>query len=175
MNNRYFNNKATLVLAAAVAMLAFAAPAFAATSGTLTLQGTVPGILEISVTPTAAASALDLTANTTNLLVATVNERSNRKAGYTVSLQSANAAAASANAAFLKSAAADNADTLGYTMSYDGVAVALAGGVAQVSDVSAKTAAGGTDKELRISYDGAVSYLNADDYADTLTLTITAK
>jgi hypothetical protein len=159
----------------AFALMALAAPAFAATSGTLTLQGTVAGILEISVTPTPAASALDLTANTTELLVATVNERSNRKAGYTVTVQSANAAAASANAAFLKSVDALNADTLGYTMSYAGAAVALVGGVAQVSDVSAKTAAGGTDKELRISYDGAASFLNADDYADTLTFTITAK
>ncbi len=174
MNNRTFK-MTRVAMIAAVALVAFAAPSFAATTGTLTLQGTVPGILEIAVTPTAAASALDLTVNVTNLLVATVNERSNRKAGYTVSLSSANALAASANAAFLKSADALNLDTLAYTLSYDGVPVALAAGVAQVSDVSAKTPAAGTDKNLTISYNGAASFLNADGYADTLTFTITAK
>ena len=173
MNFKTFvRNRAPWILAG---MLAFAAPSFASTTGTLTLSGTVPGILEIVVTPTAAASALDLTVNAANLAVASVNERSNRKAGYTVSLSSANAVAAAGNQAFLKSADALNLDTLAYSLSYNGAAVSLVAGSAQVSDVWAKTPAAGTDKQLNISFNGAASFLNADAYADTLTFTITAK
>ena len=156
-------------------ILAFATPSFAATTGTLTLSGTVPGILEIVVTPTPAASALDLTVDASNLAVASVNERSNRKAGYTVSVSSANALAAASNQAFLKSADVLNADTLSYSLSYDGSPVALVAGNAQVSDVWTRTPAAGTDRELTISYSGTASFLNADAYADTLTFTITAK
>jgi hypothetical protein len=173
MNSRTFGlNKAWWIVAA---MIALAAPGFAATTGTLTLSGTVSGMLEIAVTPAAAASALDLTVDVTDLAVATVNERSNRKAGYTVVVSSANALAAAANQAFLQSADPLNPDTLDYTLTYDGAAVALVAGSAQVSDVWAKTPASGTDKELCISYSGSSSFLNADAYADTLTFTITAK
>lgn len=173
MNEKTFGlNKTCWILAG---MIAIAAPGFAATTGTLTLSGTVPGILEITVTPTASASALDLSIDVTDLPVATVNERSNRKAGYTVSVSSANALAAASDQAFLASADPLNADTLEYTLSYDGVPVVLAAGTAQVSDVWAKTPASGTDKELTISYNGTASFLNADAYADTLTFTITAK
>ena len=173
MNFKTFGlNKGWLVL---VGLLALSIPGFAATSGTLTLSGTVPGILEIVVTPTAAASALDLTVDVSNLSVASVNERSNRKGGYTVSLSSANAVAAGVAQAFLKSADALNLDTLGYSLSYDGAAVSFTAGVAEVSNVSVKTPAAGTDKTLAISYNGSASFLNADGYADTLTFTIVAK
>jgi hypothetical protein len=160
-------------IVAVVALLVAAFPGFSATTGTLVLQGTVPGILEITVAPQPAASALDLTSNQTNLLAANVTERSNRKAGYTVTLQSANAGAG--NAFFFKSADPLNLDTLAYTLSYDGAPVALAAGTALISDASAKTPAAGAVKGLAISYSGAASYLNEDAYADTLTFTITAK
>jgi hypothetical protein len=135
----------------------------------------VPGVLEISVTPTPAASDLALTVNTVDLLVASVNERSNRKAGYTVSLASANALAAATSQAFLRSADLANLDLLPYSLSYDGVAVVFSGGSAVVSDTWARTSAAGIEKELRMSYDGASFFLNADGYADTLTFTIAAK
>ena len=173
MNFKNLNMNKTFGILAA--LLALALPSFAATTGTLTLSGAVPGILEILVTPTAAASALDLTADVAALSVASVNERSNRKAVYPVSLSSANALAAGAAQAFLKSADGLNLDTLAYTLSYNGVAVNLVAGIAQVSDESAKTPAAGTDKQLTISYSAAASFLNADAYADTLTFTIVAK
>jgi spore coat protein U-like protein len=165
-------NKMKWILAV-VAMAAVALPGFSATTGTLLLQGTVPGILEISVAALPAASALDLTANQANLPVANVTERSNRKAGYTVTLQSVNSGAG--NAFFFKSADLLNLDTLAYTLSYDGAPVSLVAGTALITDALAKTPAAGVVKGLAISYSGAASYLNEDAYADTLTFTITAK
>ena len=160
-------------IVAVVAMLAVALPGFSAATGTLLLQGTVPGILEISVSALPAASTLVLTVNQANLAVANVTERSNRKAGYTVTLQSANAGAG--NAFFFESADPLNLDTLAYTLAYDGAPVSLVAGTALITDASAKTPSAGVVKSLAISYSGAASYLNEDAYADTLTSTITAK
>ena len=160
-------------IVAAVAMLAVALPGFSATTGTLVLQGTVPGILEISVAALPAASSLALETTQTNLAVANVTERSNRKAGYTVSLQSANAG--SGSSFFFKSADAANTDTLDYTLTYDGSPVSLVAGTALITDASAKTPSAGVVKSLAVSFAGAAAYLNEDAYADTLTFTITAK
>lgn len=156
-----------------VVMAAVALPGFSATTGTLVLQGTVPGILEITVSALPAASSLALETTQANLAVANVTERSNRKAGYTVTLQSANAGAG--NAFFFKSADAANLDTLAYTLAYDGSPVSLVAGTALITDASAKTPAAGVVKSLAVSFNGAASYLNEDSYADTLTFTITAK
>jgi hypothetical protein len=165
-------NKMRLIFAA-VAMLAVALPGFSATTGTLLLQGTVPGILEITVSALPAASSLALETTQTNLAVANVTERSNRKAGYTVTLQSANAGAG--NAFFFKSADPTNLDTLAYTLAYGGSPVNLVAGTALITDASAKTPAAGVAKSLAVSFSGAASYLGEDSYADTLTFTITAK
>lgn len=165
------NSRKWIVLAFAI--LGIAIPGFAATTGTLVVQGTVPGILEITVSALPAASALDLTSNQVNLPVADVTERSNRKAGYTVTLQSANSGAG--NSFYLKSADPLNADTLAYTLSYGGSAVTLVAGTATITDATAKTSAAGNVKSLTISYSGSASFLNEDAYADTLTFTITAK
>jgi len=54
------------------------------------------------------------------------------------------------------------------------VAVTLAGSTAQVTNVAAKTATGGVNKNLNIAYTGNAN-LGADTYTDTLTFTITAK
>ncbi len=166
------NNMAKLIVASAVLLLA-SIPVFAATTGTLSLQGTVAGVLDIAVAPQPEASALDLSVNQANLLVANVTEKSNRKAGYTVTLTSQNAGAGSAF--FFKSADAANADTLAYTLAYNGAAVNLVAGTALITDAGAKTPAAGVTKDLRISYNGAAAFMNEDTYADTLTFTITAK
>ena len=173
MNTKIFGSNRVKVLAAAAAILMAAIPSFAATSGTLTLTGTVPAVLDITVTAQPAASSLDLSVNQANLLVANVTERSNRKPGYTVTLQSANAG--SGAAFFFKSADVLNLDMLTYTLSYGGSAVTLVGGTALITDATAKTPSAGVTKDLRISYSGAASFLNQDAYADTLTFTITAK
>ncbi|WP_455382918.1 hypothetical protein [Salinispira pacifica] len=151
------------------------AGAFAQTTGTLTLQGTVPGILSITVTPAGAASNLDLTTDVSNLTVATVTERSNQKAGYTVTVQSANAAASGGNTAYFESTDAAVSDTLNYTLTYGGTPVSFTSGLATVTDTTSKTLGTGTTKNLNISYTGSTNFLTASTYQDTLTFTITAK
>jgi hypothetical protein len=173
MNKKIFGSNMAKVIVAAVAIMMAAIPSFAATTGTLNMSGSVSGVLDISVTAQPAASALDLTVNQTNLLIATVTERSNWKTGYTVALQSANAG--SGTSFFFKSADVLNTDTLAYTLNYGGSAVTLVAGSALITDATAKTAAAGVTKNLQISYNGASTFLNKDSYADTLTFTITAK
>ncbi len=150
------------------------------TSGSIVLQGSVPQILEVTVTSTGDASSLDLSATvTTPLKVGTVVEKSNKKAGYTVTLESANAVSTGVNSAYFKSTDPSNTDTLDYTIYYDGSEVTLSGGSAVVSDVSTKTDAGGSSKDVEITYDGASAFMYEDNYEDnyedTLTFTIAAK
>lgn len=148
-------------------------PAIAQTTGSVTLTGTVPAVLDITVTALPAASSLDLSVDTTNLAVATVVERSNKKGGYTVTLESANAKVLGGSAAFFKSADPANTDTLTYSISYGGTPVTLSAGSALVTDSNTKTLGTGTSKTVAISYTGA--FLYEDSYSDTLTFTITAK
>lgn len=140
-------------------------PAVAATTGTLTLTGTVNGNVEIIVTPEAAASNLDLLNDATDLKVATVTEKSNT--GYEVTVTSANSAE-------LTGQNAATPDTLAYSLKYDGAAVNFTAGSALITDTTSQTGTSGIDKDLTISYTGNVN-LKADTYEDTLTFTIVAK
>lgn len=141
------------------------ASAFAETTGTLTLTGTVPGILEITVAAEPAASLLDLSTDQSNLLVATVTSRSNKKAGYSIQLTSANNGA-------LKSSDPANGDQLSYSLSFDGVPVTLSDSPASIFSESGKTTGTGTQKGVAISYTGSTSFLYEDSYSDTLTFTV---
>lgn len=147
--------------------------AFSLTSGTLVLQGTVPGILEITVNSSANATALDLTANVTDILVASIVERSNKKAGYTVIVESQNAVTLGQPS--FKSTDSTNSDTLTYTLTYGTTPVTFVAGQALISDVNTKTGGSGTAKDVKISYTGASQFLFEDSYKDQLTFTITAK
>ena len=119
------NKNSKIILIVVTLVLLASAGVFAQTTGTLTLTGSVPSILEITVTPAAAATGLDLTANEPGVTVGTVVERSNKKAGYTMSVSSANATATGGADAFFKSGDAGNADTLNYSITYGGTAVTL--------------------------------------------------
>lgn len=145
----------------------------AATSGSLTLTGTVNGVLDISVQAEAAATNLDLLTSQTDLLIATVVEKSNKAGGYTVSLDSANAVSANSSTAQLKGTGS-NTDVLDYTLTYGGSAVSFTNGQATVTDSSATTGASGVSKELKITYT-ADSGLTEGTYNDTLIFTIAAK
>ena len=170
-----FSNILILVLALFL-FGATAAVAQNSDSGTLTLEGTVPEILTINVSAESVASNLDLSTDQTDLLVATVTETSNVRAGYSVTVESANAASQSSTDPFFASTSAGNSDTLSYTLKYDGSTVSFSGGsAATVTNASDKTAAGGSTNEVRISYTGTTQNLYADSYQDTLTFTITAK
>jgi hypothetical protein len=170
-NHSLIRTKGAWLVVAFAALLACPL-AFANTSATLLLEGTVPGILDISVMASPLSSNLDLSTNAA-FIVASVTERSNKRAGYTVTLSSANAAAEGASIPFLKGSLADNPDRLSYSLTYNTAPVALSGGSAIISDVSTKTPSSGSVKPLGISYVG--EFLYEDTYSDTLTFTIAAK
>lgn len=156
-------------LAIAGFFMLVAIPTFAATTGSLLLSGVVAPRTEITVTADANASSLPVGSTVSNLKIASVNELSNNKAGYTVSL-------ASANNGQLKESntqAVGLSDSLPYSLSYNGNPVGLNGGSAQISNISSRTTGAGTDNVLAISFSSA--FLNADTYTDTLTFTIAAK
>jgi hypothetical protein len=150
------------------ALLVFAftlTTAHAATTGTLTLSGTIATLISIVVTPDANASALDLTANAANLQVAVVTENSNAVNGYKIK-------AKSANAGTIKHASL--ADNVAYTLKYGaGSAVTL---TAADQDVKTQATGGtysGVNSNVTISYTGS-SALTAGAYSDTITFTIEA-
>jgi hypothetical protein len=158
-----------------VSMVLSSAPAFAQSTdeGNITLSGTVAPINEISVTPVAGVyNVLDLANSQVNLVVATVLEESNHTTGYTVTLVSANAAAGTQ--ARLMSTDGSNLHGIDYSMFYgpdSGTAVTLTTGSATVTSTIGAAPEGGTLNNLGISYTGN-TFLNADVYTDTLTLTI---
>ena len=136
---------------------------FAATSGTLVLQGIVPQVISVTVTPASAASSLDLTSSQTNLVVASVNESSNAKLGYKVSLSSSNSGA-------LKRVG--GTETMSYTLKYNGTAANLATTATVTTTSSGLT---NVNKSIDISYTGVPSTQMVEGtYTDTLTLNITA-
>ena len=166
--------RSRMTIAIAVAFVALASiPAVAATSGSILLSGNVPAILEITVTPEPGITNLPITTTQSDLLVATVVERSNKHAGYTVTLQSSNMVAGGLASPTFKSAG--TSDSLPYSIKYGGVPVTFSSGTAVVSDVASRTDAAGTSKGLTISFDGANYFLDEATYSDTLTLTIIAK
>ena len=165
MNQRFFIT-IFAIICAGTAM-------FAGTTGTLTLTGTVSGVLDITVTSTATASDLNLLVDQSDVEVATIVEKSNKVGGYTVQLESANAVAANSNVATLNGTGA-NTDVLEYSLSYDGNAVSFSNGVAVITDASSTTGSSGVTKSMSISYTGDDG-LAEDTYSDTLTFTIAAK
>jgi len=145
----------------------------AATSGTINLSGNEPAILEITVTAEVIAARLPLDTTVTDLKVGTVIERSNKKAGYTVTINSASASADGSSTASFKSSGSP--DTLPYALKYGGKTVSFISGTsAVVSTVSAKTSPTGIENEVTVSFDGANAFLDAEVYGDTLTFTVIA-
>lgn len=148
------------------ALLALALiPAFAGTTASLALSGTVAKTASISVSATSEASNLNLTSATaTTVTVATVTEICNSNSGYTVSVSSA-------NAGYLKGALSANADSVAYSLFCDGTAVALSSSGTVMVAASAKTS--GNSQTLAVNYTGNAT-LSADSYSDILTFTIAA-
>ncbi|WP_419168053.1 fimbrial protein [Halobacteriovorax sp.] len=136
--------------------------AFAATTGTLTLTGTVPAIISIEVTPEALASTLPLDTTQTDSKVATVTEKSNSVSGYTVSFQSANLGNLVHESV--------GSSSIAYDLKYDGALVDLS-----TTDVFTfpSAASVNVDKDLEISYTGvAHENLVQGSYEDVVTLEI---
>jgi hypothetical protein len=161
---------------AAAGILAGGTAALAATSGQLTLTGTVQQILAITVTPTASASGLDLTGSVTQLKVASVVAEANNPSGYSVSVSSLNQGSSdcgAANGPCFHSPTATTNDDLAFTLLRNAVAVSFTGATGTFISSAARSAVGGDSYDANITYDGTSANLDqATDYTETLTFTI---
>lgn len=133
--------------------------AFAQTSATLNLSGTVGDIIQLDLTPEPVASNLVLSVDQlTPLQVATVTETSN--VPYNVNVTTAGGAFQFTN----------GTDTLAYTLYYNGSAVGSSGAI-----VSTGSSANSLDRPVSITYNGADPSLSTGAYSDTVTFTISAQ
>lgn len=160
----------------ALAGLALSSAAYAATSVGITLTGTVQQILAITITPTGAATNLDLTANVTNLKVATVKAESNNLAGYNISVTSANQTAGSkctpTSGPCLYSPVGTGAN-LPFSLSRNSVNVTFTGPTGQFASSTVRSVLGGDLYDAQVSYSGETAGLpQASNYTETLTFTI---
>ena len=152
-------------LFAVVLGMGLASGAFAATTGSVTIQGTVATVVAITVTGTTPFNALDLTTTQANLPVANVVEQSNDALGYKVTMSSANAGT-------LKNG---TAGSVAYTAKYNATTVTLSATPQNVTTAPATTTVVNVTKPLTISYTGAAAAsMMAGTYSDTLTFTIAA-
>ncbi len=152
-------------------MAAFATPAFQSTdSDTLTIGGNVPARVDISIAGVD-AETLDLQSVVTNRLIAQVTERSNVRAGYTVSVESANG--------FKLRGTYEDPDELAYALTYADESVDTSTASFTFALRAGRTGSGlghgGDTRDLSISYDALSVNLFDGDYEDTLTFTITAE
>ena len=137
--------------------------ALAATSASLLLKGTVPEILSIDVTAETFAANLPLNVTQTNTKVATVQERSNSKTGYKVTVSSANQG---------KLVRTTGTEQFPYSLAYNSQVLNLA---SPVVITNSQAAAVTVNKNVTISYTGvAHDLMVAGDYVDTITFTIAA-
>lgn len=160
-------NRKILAVSAAIVLGFSVGTARSATTGTITIQGSVPQVLAISVAGVGSYNALDLSSTQTDLTVANVTELSNSRTGYTVTVSSANGG----NLVHSTSPTV----TLGYTAKYGSSATLNLGSVATVTD-QATPGVHLTTKAFKVSYTGAAAQSMLEGtYSDTLTFTIAAK
>ena len=138
---------------------------FAATTGTLLLQGSIPTSTNITVTGVSPFNNLNLTTTQSDLLVANVQEQNNTALGYKVTI-------ASANTGKLKNG---SVGSINYTAKYNGTAFTLSTTPVTVTNVTSQTTVTNITKPLTISYTGVTpASMMAGTYSDTLTLAIAA-
>ena len=158
-------------LAGLAGAVALGAAAHAADSGDLVLTGSVAQILDVAVTPTAAATGLDLSLQQAALKVADLLTESNTPGGYTVTVTSANVTNGDCTLpCFYSETTTDN---LGFTLFQGTAALTFTAETATFVSSAERTAAGGDAYEVNLAYDGTTSNLaTATDYTETLTFTI---
>lgn len=140
---------------------------FAASSGTLTLSGTVLPVDTIVVTPNGTANTtLDIATGVTNLNVASVQEVSNDPLGYKITLLSTNGGFLELTTnAVIKTA---------YQISYNGAAAISPTIAAQtVKTVASLTQQTTANSAVTVTSTALVNPL-AGTYSDTLTIAIVA-
>ena len=138
--------------------------AFAATSGTLLLKGTVPRIINLTVTAETLAANLPLDTTQNNSKVATVNEQSNSNTGYKVTISSANAGKLVHSTV--------SSSSVPYTIRYNSQSLNLA---SSQSVTYSSAASVNANRNVDISYTGVpFENLIEGTYQDTVTFTIAA-
>ncbi len=143
--------------------------AFGATLANLTLTGTVPLILDISVTPTPAASAVDLAVTQPQLKVADVTVRTNSPAGYLVTVRSDNVSNGDCSAPCFYSTS--TTDSLAFVLYRSGAPIGFAGDTETF--IQTTSGIGGDTYTAAVSFDGALALLGAaNDYGDFLVFTV---
>lgn len=148
----------------ATTLLTLTTTSFAATSGSVLLQGIVAKKVSITVTAEAVASALVLETTQSDLKVATAVEQSNSKVGYKVTVTSANLG---------KLKRTDGSEVFSYTLKYGGAAVGLSTSAGSIVTNSASASVINVSKDMAISYTGvAAETMVEGTYADTLTVNI---
>ena len=160
----------SVVLGAAATM-----GAWAQTSGSLTLRGTIPQILQLTIAPVGSLEALDLTVAIPVTTIATVTEKTNRRTGYNVTIKSSSAEAAGTAGPVFKGLDTSNTETLPYILTYGGNALTFTAGIATIIGPAAKTTSAGTEKTVTMEYILSGLFPNADTYQDILTFTIIGK
>lgn len=141
--------------------------AFAASSGTLLLQGTVSSVNDIVVTPnTANNTSLNIVDGETGKNVASVLETSNNLAGYSISISSATGGELRHTV--------DASKKTTYKISYDGntsVTPSISG--TTVKNVSSLSGLTNDTSDVAVDVD-AFATAPAGVYSDTLTISIVA-
>jgi len=149
-----------------------ASTAFAANGETINIGGSVPLVLDLTVTPLAVADNLDLDAGDVvgfNVPIANISIATNNTAGWELWIFSVNSGTLNNSE--------PTPDTIGYTLSYAGT-----GGVATTAPTTAGLLFGqsspptvdDTTEELSITYNQSTTYA-AGYYSDQLTLVLRAK
>jgi len=169
MRSGYMHNKISAVVVIAAMSAVFVCHASqAALTGTVTINGKVPAVCDIVVTPEAGASNItNIAAGDTNRVVATVNENCNDPLGYTVTVVGTNS---SDHTGLFRDSVSN--DTHPFTITYNSIAVPSGGIVTNVN------AAGiNLNRTVSISYNAnpALTPSAGFTYAETLTFTIAAK
>lgn len=138
----------------------------AAQSGNVSLGGSAAANCNITVND--GAVAIDLAASQTNLLVATVDETCNKRAGYSISVATANGT----TSGMFKSSTdpITNTDTMSFSVTYDGNPVTFVSGSGTGKTLAAKNA--GSTSNVTITYTGDPTMEPASN-SDTLTFTMT--
>lgn len=157
-------NKMKLALATTVALLAV--NTYAASTGTLLLQGVVNLVNDIVITANANATTLNILGGETNKLVASVAETSNNLLGYHIEMSSANAGQ-------LKHTI-DSSKQTAYTVSYNGgAAVALTATPQTVKNVASLSGLATANSNVNVNVTAYPTAI-AGTYQDTVTISIVA-
>lgn len=141
--------------------------AWAATSATISLTGSVPLVLAVTTTPTTAASGLDLSTSATNLKLADVQGRTNQPAGFTLSVRSGNMFSGNCTTPCLYSSS--TSEFLPITLKRDSTALTFS---TDTATYVVRNSRGADNSELLVTFTGNPDLAQATDYAESLLFSI---